>query len=87
LLGRIMGPSVRLIDSARETARELARVLVDAGLAAPPDAASSQRWIATDDAERFARVGAVFMGSAVTPVEIVEPATVELSGERCEPNR
>lgn len=87
LLGRIMGPSVQLIDSARETALELARVLADAGLAASPVAVSSQRWIATDDAERFARVGAVFMGGAVTPVEIVEPATVELSAERCEPNR
>jgi glutamate racemase len=87
LLGRIMGPSVQLIDSARETARELARVLVDAGIAAPSNAVSSQRWIATDDAERFARVGAVFMGSAVSSVEIVEPATVELSAERCEPNR
>ena len=41
----------------------------------------------TDDAERFARVGAVFMASALGSVEIVEPATVELSAERCEPNR
>ncbi|HEY8061252.1 MAG TPA: glutamate racemase [Gemmatimonadales bacterium] len=87
LLGRIMGPSVELIDSARETARELARVLADAGLAAPPDATASQRWIATDDAERFARVGAVFMGSPLASVEVVEPASVELSAERCEPNR
>jgi len=87
LLGRIMGPSVQLIDSARETARELARVLADAGLAAPSDATSAHRWIATDDAERFARVGAVFMGSPLASVEVVEPASVELSAERGEPNR
>jgi glutamate racemase len=87
LLRRIMGPSVQLIDSARETARELARVLAGAGLAAPGDTTASPRWIATDDAARFARVGAVFMGSALAAVEIVEPATVELLTERFEPNR
>jgi glutamate racemase len=87
LVGRIMGPSVQLIDSARETAGELARTLADSGLAAPDDAVAWRRWIATDDAERFARVGAVFMGGSLTAVEIVEPATVELSAERFEPNR
>lgn len=87
LLGSIMGPSVQLIDSARETARELARVLADADIAAPRGAPASQRWIATDDAARFARVGALFMGSAPAAVEIVEPATVELSPERFEPGR
>ncbi|MGH7593950.1 MAG: glutamate racemase, partial [Gemmatimonadales bacterium] len=84
LLGQIMGPAVQLIDSARETARELARVLVAAGLAAPASAVATERWIATDDAARFSRVGALFMGSVPAAVEIVEPATVELSAERFE---
>ena len=87
LLGRIMGPSVRLIDSARETARELARVIGAAGLEAPPDASPVQRWIATDDAARFARVGSLFMGNAPAPVEVVELGTAEMSAERLEPNR
>jgi glutamate racemase len=87
LLGRLMGPSVRLIDSARETARELASVIDTAGLAAPRDANPTQRWIATDDAARFARVGALFMGNAPAPVEVVELGTAEMSTERLEPNR
>lgn len=87
LLGRIMGPSVELIDSATETARELARVLTAAGIAAAPGSVATQRWIATDDAVRFARVGAVFMGADLRDVEVVEPASVELSPERLEPHR
>src|ERR1041385_4878996 len=35
LLQRVMGPTVRLIDSAQETASELARVLEAAGFSAP----------------------------------------------------
>jgi len=72
LLHRVMGDSVTLIDSAEETARELARVLNEMGLNAPSGDAPVQRWVATDDAERFARVGAVFMGGSPAPVQIVE---------------
>ena len=67
-----MGPGVRLIDSAEETARELAATLERTGLSARPEQAPPrQRWVATDDVERFARVGAVFMGEAPVAVELV----------------
>ncbi|MES2306412.1 MAG: glutamate racemase [Gemmatimonadota bacterium] len=71
LLGDVMGPAVRLIDSADETARELAATLHASGLAADGSVAPYQRWAATDDVERFARVGAVFMGEAPDAVELV----------------
>ena len=87
LLARIMGPGVGLIDSARETARELARVLADAGIAAPRDSTATQRWVATDDAARFARVGEVFMGTAPGNVELVDPAVAEASAERFQLDR
>lgn len=72
LLRRVMGNDVQLIDSADETARELATVLADLGLAAEATGDATHRWVATDDAERFARVGSVFMGGSPAPVEIVD---------------
>jgi glutamate racemase len=72
LLRRVVGADVALIDSAEETASELSRVLGETGLAAPSRNATVQRWVATDDAARFAKVGAVFMGGSMAPVEIAE---------------
>lgn len=72
LLHRVMGAEVRLIDSAEETAGELAHVLNELGLAAPAGGTPVQRWVATDDAARFANVGAVFMGDSPSPVELAE---------------
>lgn len=76
LLAEVMGPQVRLIDSARETARELAAVLGHAGLRAPDGAGGgAHRWAATDDVERFAKVGAVFTGEPLRAVELVTLGT------------
>jgi glutamate racemase len=72
LLRRIVGDGVELIDSADETAAELAAVLDRLGLAARAGSHTSHRWVATDDAARFARVGALFMGSELDQVEIVD---------------
>lgn len=72
LLADVMGPTVQLIDSAAETARELAATLAQYGLSAVPGAGLPvQRWVATDDVARFARVGSVFMGAAPETVELV----------------
>lgn len=70
LLGAILGPSVTLIDSARETAAEVARVLRDAGLqAAGAEGPPAHRFLATDDAEQMLRLGQRFLGSAIERVE------------------
>jgi glutamate racemase len=84
LIRRVMGDAVQLIDSAEETAAELANVLGEYGLAAAPDNRATQRWVATDDAARFTRVGAVFMGGSPAPVEIVELGGDVHSGEGLE---
>ena len=70
LLTHVMGQNVRLIDSALETARELARVL-EGGLAAPTGNQPFHRWVATDDVARFASVGSIFVGQAPAAVELV----------------
>lgn len=63
LLARVIGPDVTLIDSAEETALELARVLKTCGIAAADDGtAVTHRFVVSDDEARFRQVGARFIG-------------------------
>ncbi len=72
LLGELLGAGVVLIDSAQETARDLAGVLATHDLATDAGGAGSHRWAATDDVARFARVGTLFTGRSLDAVELVE---------------
>lgn len=65
---KVAGPAVTLVDSAHTTAIEVQRLLDDNGLRA--NAAGSTRYLATDDVERFARVGSVFLGRSLAPQEV-----------------
>jgi glutamate racemase len=71
LLGRVLGPGVRLIDSAEETAGEVARVLAERGMTAPSGAPTSHRFAVSDDPSRFQSVGSRFLGERLTDVEVV----------------
>lgn len=71
LLQRVMGPNVTLIDSAQETAMELARVLDRAALAAPSDRPATHRFVVSDDEARVRQVGARFIGDRLESVEVV----------------
>lgn len=68
----IVGSGVTLVDSAETTADAVAEALAATGLASETGEAQSTRFFATDSPERFARVGAIFLGR---PVDV---ATVEL---------
>jgi glutamate racemase len=70
LLRDVLGPDVRLIDSAEETAAETARTLNEARLAADPSAAPAYRFIASDDPLQFLQLGQRFLGSTMEGVEI-----------------
>ena len=65
-----VGPGVRLVDSARETAAELARVLQRERLAAPPGRTPDHRFVASDDPAQFLRLGERFLGRPIDHVEI-----------------
>ncbi|MGH7590806.1 MAG: glutamate racemase [Gemmatimonadales bacterium] len=71
LLGKVMGPSVALIDSADETALETRRVLEEAGLAAPDGHMATHRFAVSDDEARFRQVGARFIGERLGGAEVV----------------
>jgi len=69
LLGEIVGRSVRLIDSAEETAADTRRMLDESGLAAT-DGEPSYRFISSDDPQQFLTLGRRFFGGAIEHVEV-----------------
>jgi glutamate racemase len=72
VIGSTVGPDIRLIDSAEETAGEVARLLQEHGLRHAPRAdAPTHRFIASDVPEQFRNVGKRFLGSAIDRVETV----------------
>jgi glutamate racemase len=70
VIADVLGPDVRLIDSAAETATELARVLRDEGLEAPEGAPVKHRFVASDDPLQFLQLGQRFLGDVIEGVEI-----------------
>jgi glutamate racemase len=79
----VVGPTIRIVDSAQTTAIELERQLRAAQLLRVGSTGTSTvRFLATDGADRFARVGSLFLGEPIDPaaIEIVDlnaAATVE----------
>ena len=70
VLAKVMGPRVRLIDSADETARETERALSELGLRAPRGGRGRREFYASDAPERFARLGRRMLGAAVSRVRL-----------------
>jgi glutamate racemase len=69
LIGEIIGRSVRLIDSAEETAADTRRMLAANDLDAA-DGEGEYRFIASDDPQQFLTLGRRFLGSAIEGVEV-----------------
>jgi glutamate racemase len=67
---RQLGPTRRVVDSAATTARATAQVLSANQLGARRSRSGTFRLMATDSPERFARVGARFLGSSLAAGKI-----------------
>ena len=72
LIGDVMGPSVRLIDSGAETALEVARILEERDLLTPADHPAVRRFTVSDLPLRFRRVGRLLVGNMIETVERVD---------------
>lgn len=72
LVEEVMGPEVRLVDSGREAAGEVAAVLERERLEAPPDARTTLRFTASDLPLRFRAVGRELVGGLIDEVERVD---------------
>jgi glutamate racemase len=64
-IARQLGSARRVVDSAATTARATTATLSARHLLAPATRAGTLRLMATDSPERFARVGARFLGSSI----------------------
>jgi glutamate racemase len=69
LIAQVVGPDVRLIDSAEETAADTVRMLDERALASP-SAEGNYRFVASDDPQQFLALGQRFLGDAIERVEI-----------------
>jgi glutamate racemase len=73
-----LGPDVRLVDSAHETAIELRQVLQDSQQLRAANSEPIHKFFASDSPMRFREVGSRFLGGKVVDVEkvVVEGITV-----------
>jgi len=71
---RVVGARTSVVDSAATTAQALAQTLTSAQIAAPSTQRGAIELLATDGAERFARIGSTFLGRplASSDVEVVD---------------
>lgn len=68
VIAKVVGPDVTLVDSAATTAEAVAQRLTT------PGAGGAHAFLVTDAPDRFARVGEIFLGSAIDPgqVELID---------------
>jgi glutamate racemase len=71
VIGRVMGIDITLIDSATETAKEVADMLGRLNLRRPAQGATERRYFVTDAPERFERIGKLFLEDARLTAEQV----------------
>jgi len=71
MLQEIVGPQVRLVDSAQETAKAVAAQLKTHRLQEQGQPVSTPRYFVTDIPDRFERVGGAFLGEPLQGVTTV----------------
>ncbi len=69
MIADIVGPRVRLIDSAEETAADTRRMLAEHGIASTRSE-GSYRFVASDDPQQFLVLGQRFFGDTIERVEV-----------------
>jgi glutamate racemase len=72
---KVIGADVSVVDSAETTAAAVADALVSKGIANDWRKPKPMRFFATDSPERFARVGAIFLGR---PIDVADVELIDL---------
>jgi glutamate racemase len=68
----VMGPDVRLIDSARETAVAVKRTLAGLKMLNQKKGPGKKRFYVSDSPEKFKKVGERFLGKRIGKVEMID---------------
>lgn len=72
VISQVVGESIRLVDSAEETAGETAAMLAEMGMANPREQGGSCRVFVSDTAQRFESIGSAFLGHQLGAVTVVD---------------
>jgi glutamate racemase len=72
VIAKVMGPKVRLVDSARPTALRLKALLEKEGLLFPRTRKAPLKIFVTDFVRNFARIGEAFLGEKLKTVKLVK---------------
>ncbi|AEE92579.1 Glutamate racemase [Tepidanaerobacter acetatoxydans Re1] len=72
-LGKVMGETVRLVDSAWETAREVQRILIDKNLKRQDNSPAFYQYFVSDNPEKFVQVGENFLKRPINPINVIDP--------------
>jgi len=75
VIRQVIGKDVAIVDSAETTAVAVADALEANGMSNVTGGGSSMRFFATDSPERFARVGAIFLGH---PIDVADVELIDL---------
>ena len=70
LLSSLLGPTIRLIDSAEQTAAAVSRELAASTLHAPASQKGHVHFVVSDAPQQFVKVGKKFLGENVKDVEV-----------------
>jgi glutamate racemase len=65
IIRKVMGPAVRLVDSAEETAREAAAALAHKNLLCPSGGQAVHKFYVSDVPDRFSQVAERFLGKSI----------------------
>ena len=79
VIAEVVGPEVTLIDSAEETAREVAETLERKGIASEPGREGSVRFLTTGSPDDFRKLGERFLQLPIGSVEQVAVRDLELA--------
>ncbi len=77
VISSVMGPGVRLIDSATATALEVASLLKENGQECSEEEAGTHAFYATDSPESFTKVGARFLGVRLGSTSLAHLESIE----------
>jgi glutamate racemase len=72
VIAKVMGPNVRLVDSAAPTALRLKEILQKKGLLYQRERRAPLRIFVTDHVRNFSRIGESFLGEALKTVKLVQ---------------
>ncbi|PKK82807.1 MAG: glutamate racemase [candidate division Zixibacteria bacterium HGW-Zixibacteria-1] len=72
VIGKVMGENVRLIDSAEETARELAAVLSVRNLLRPSGREAMHKFYVSDVPDKFSQIAERFLGRHINNITRVD---------------